>query len=275
MRKINYSLGFVLKIQNLLPNFLLFFRDVSLVAFLWSVGVLEWNHTTLALLVKLFLQILFITETFVFMPIFHKGDMLKKKMLNHTKISYCLTLPLIALIYAPRLLNVSLILATLQDGFYSIYVLLAMFLVHTFCFVILILTMYRDEWRKNKAPLLQSFFTSMFAPCIVMSPSSNLLLFSNLLSTIPHVISTSVMIAVAKNSDNEYDDLIINILLTLIPWLLISPMFAWLLQAYSQEKAQEILVKSINFKLVKFFSSMFVLRALDEVSDILTAMDYF
>ena len=276
MRKINYSLGFVLKIQNLLPNYLLFFRDVSLVAFLWSVGVLEWNHTTLALLVKLFLQILFITETFVFMPIFHKGDMLKKKMLNHTKISYCLTLPLIALIYAPRLLNVSLILATLQDGFYSIYVLLAMFLVHTFCFVILILTMYRDEWRKNKAPLLQSFFTSMFAPCIVMSPSSNLLLFSNLLSTIPHVISTSVMIAVAKNNGVESnDDGVGSLASILIPWLLISPMFAWLLQAYSQEKTQEILVNGISFKLVKFFGSMFVLKALDEVSDILTAMEYF
>ena len=120
------------------------------------------RYTTLALLVKFFLQILFITETFVFMQIFHKGDMLKKKMLNHTKISYCLILPLIALIYAPRLLNVSFIVATLQwDGFYSIYVLLAMFLVHTFCFVILIVTTYRDEWRKNKLPLFQSYFTSL------------------------------------------------------------------------------------------------------------------
>ena len=29
---------------------------------------------------------LFITETFVYMPIFHKGDMLKRKMLHHTKL---------------------------------------------------------------------------------------------------------------------------------------------------------------------------------------------
>ena len=60
----------------------------------------------------------------------------------------------------------------------------------------------------------------------------------------------------------------------LIPWLLMSPMFAWLLQAYSQRKTQEILVNGISFKLVKFFGTMFVLRALDEVSDILTAMEY-
>jgi hypothetical protein len=53
-----------------------------------------------------------------------------------------------------------------------------------------------------------------------------------------------------------------------------SPMFAWLLQAYSQRKTQEVLADGVNFKLVKFFGTMFVLRALDEVSDILTAMKY-
>ena len=130
------------------------------------------------------------------MPIFHKGDILKKRMLYHTKTSYCLILSLIALIYAPRLLNVSIILESLDlDVFYIIYILLGMFLLHTFCFVILIVTMYRDEWRKNKLPLFQSYFTSLMAPCIVMSPDSKLLLFSNLVSTIPHVISASLMIA--------------------------------------------------------------------------------
>ena len=191
--------------------------------------------------------------------------MLKKKMLHHTKLSYCFILPLIALIYAPRLLNFLSILETL-----GIYGLMAIFLLHTFCFAILIGTKYTDEWRKNCAPFVQSYFTSLFAPCIVMSPESKLLLFSNLLSTIPHVVVTAVMVAISSD-----ENLISSLLVKLIPWLLISPMFAWLLQAYSQEKTQEILVNGINFKLVKFFSTMFVLRALDEVSDILTAMDYF
>ena len=191
--------------------------------------------------------------------------MLKKKMLHHTKLSYCFILPLIALIYAPRLLNFLSILETL-----GIHGLMAIFLLHTFCFAILIGTKYTDEWRKNCAPFVQSYFTSLFAPCIVMSPESKLLLFSNLLSTIPHVVVTAVMVAISSD-----ENLISSLLVKLIPWLLISPMFAWLLQAYSQEKTQEILVNGINFKLVKFFSTMFVLRALDEVSDILTAMDYF
>ena len=199
------------------------------------------------------------------MPIFNKGDVLKKKMLHHTKLSYCFILPLIALIYAPRLLNFLSILET-----FGIYGLMAIFLLHTFCFAILIGTKYTDEWRKNCAPFVQSYFTSLFAPCIVMSPESKLLLFSNLLSTIPHVVVTAVMVAISSD-----ENLISSLLVKLIPWLLISPMFAWLLQAYSQEKTQEILVNGINFKLVKFFSTMFVLRALDEVSDILTAMDYF
>ena len=190
--------------------------------------------------------------------------MLKKKMLHHTKLSYCFILPLIALIYAPRLLNFLSILENL-----GIYGLMAIFLLHTFCFAILIGTKYTDEWRKNCAPFVQSYFTSLFAPCIVMSPESKLLLFSNLLSTIPHVVVTAVMVAISSD-----ENLISSLLVKLIPWLLISPMFAWLLQAYSQEKTQEILVNGINFKLVKFFGTMFVLRALDEVSDILTAMKY-
>ena len=181
------------------------------------------------------------------------------------RFAYGFILPLIALIYAPRLLNFLSILENL-----GIYGLMAIFLLHTFCFAILIGTKYTDEWRKNCAPFVQSYFTSLFAPCIVMSPESKLLLFSNLLSTIPHVVVTAVMVAISSD-----ENLISSLLVKLIPWLLISPMFAWLLQAYSQEKTQEILVNGINFKLVKFFSTMFVLRALDEVSDILTAMDYF
>ena len=194
--------------------------------------------------------------------------MLKKKMISHTKIWYCFISSIMAIIYTPRLLNFFLILCT-GRGYRRMYGLLAMFLLHTFCFALLIGIKYRDEWRKNKSPLLQSYFTSFFTPCVAMSPDTNLLLLSNIVSTIPPIVSTSFMVYI------EYVDIAPSILATLIPWLLISPMFAWLLQAYSQEKAQEILVKSINFKLVKFFSSMFVLRALDEVSDILTAMDYF
>ena len=66
--------------------------------------------------------------------------------------------------------------------------LMTIFLMHTFCFAILIGIKYRDEWRKNKTPLVQSWFTSMYAPCIVMSPDSNLLLLSSLVSIVPHVI---------------------------------------------------------------------------------------
>ena len=143
--------------------------------------------------VRFFLHILFITETFVYMPIFHKGDMEKKKTFVHTKLSYFFTLPLIALIYTPRLLNFFLILSTEKDYRWH-YGLLAMFLIHTFCFVVLIGMKYRDEWRKNKSTFVQSYLTSIFAPCIVMSPDSNLLLLSNLVSTIPHIVSISFMV---------------------------------------------------------------------------------
>ena len=129
--------------------------------------------------VSFFLQILFITETFVYMPVFQKGDMLKKKMLYHTKFSYCFILPLIGAIFVPRLLHFTI---------FNTFGLMTIFLMHTICFAILIGIKYRDEWRKNKTPLVQSWFTSMFAPCIVMSPDSNLLLLSSLVSTVPHVI---------------------------------------------------------------------------------------
>ena len=203
------------------------------------------------------------------MPIFHNGDMAKKKIFVHTKLSYFFTLPLMALIYTPRLLNFFLILSTEKDYQWH-YGLVAMFLIYTFCFVVLIVIKYRDEWRKDKAILVQSYFTSFFAPCIVMSPDSNLLLLSNLVSTIPPIVSTSFMI-----HHIGYVSMISSVNADLIPWLLMSPMFAWLLQAYSRRKTHEAPVNGISFKLVKFFGSMFVLRALDEVSDALTALEYF
>ena len=127
------------------------------------------------------------------MPIFHKEDMVKKKNLVHIKLTYCFTLPLVALIYTPRLLNFFLILST-RRGYRWYYGLLEMFLIHTFCLVVLIGMKYRDEWRKNKSTFVQSYLTSIFAPCIVMSPDSNLLLLSNLVSTIPHIVSISFMV---------------------------------------------------------------------------------
>ena len=61
----------------------------------------------------------------------------------------------------------------------------------------------------------------------------------------------------------------------LITWLLIAPIFSWLLQAYSQEKTQKILLSAITFKLLKFFVFTIVIGALDEVTDVLSAEDHF
>ena len=225
----------------------------------------HYDPQTLILAISPFFKpIIFITETFLYTPVFHKGDMLKKKMLYHTKLSYCFILPLITLTYVPRILNLLMISR-------SFILALALFISHTVLFAILVGTKYRDEWRKNKTPLVQSYITSFFAPCIVMSPDSNLLLLSNVVSTVPHIVYLFlIFFGRFLEGDNTA-----SFFLYFIPWNLLSPMFAWLLQAYSQEKTQEILLNGISFKLVKFIGSMFVLRALDEISDILTAMEYF
>ena len=56
---------------------------------------------------------------------------------------------------------------------------------------------------------------------------------------------------------------------------LIAPIFSWLLDIYCQEKTQKALLNGIGYKVVKFFGTLIVLRSWDDITDMLTTIDYF
>ena len=135
---------------------------------------------------------------------------------------------------------------------------------------------FRKEWNENKTPLLQSFFTSCFAPCIIMTSDSKLILWSSLVSMISHIFLTSALLIVA----NYHSDLLIVKIDPmafdfLIPIFLLSMVFSWLLSVNGNERTQKLLLSAISFGLLKFFATSLVLPTIDELTDILSAWDYF
>ena len=212
---------------------------------------------------------------FIYMPIYLKTEMTRKTTNHQTKKAHFFILPLTALIFTPRMLNLALFFGVWR-GLGSGFAFFGAVIIYTIGFATLVFTSYKKEWKENSYPLVQSFFTSPFSPCIIMYPESKLVYFSSIVSTIPHLILTTALLIMSKHFPDHLSPKITpDTFDFLIPCLFIGPFFAWILQAFSQEKTQQILLNAINFKIVKFFLVTLVLAALDEVSDILSAMDYF
>ena len=212
---------------------------------------------------------------FIYLPIYLKTEMTRKTTNHQTKKAHFFILPLMALIFTPRVLNLGLFFGVWR-GLGSVFAFFGAVIIYTIGYATLVFTSYKKEWKENSYPLVQSFFTSLFSPCIIMYPESKLVYFSSIVSTIPHLILTTALLIMSKHfPDHLSPRLTSDSFDFLIPCLFIGPFFAWILQAFSQEKTQQILLNAINFKIVKFFALTLVLAALDEVSDILSAMDYF
>ena len=212
--------------------------------------------------------LLSVAETYIFLPVFEKKAMTEGKLVNQTRKTYLFILPLVVLIFAPRMINLVLFFAAWR-GLESFLTFAGALTIYTIGFVILICTQYKEEWRQNGYPFTQNYLTSFFCPCVIVYPESKLIFYSCVLSTIPHLILTSALLIFAQPQISlaAFD--------FLFPCLLISNVFSWLLHAYSLEKTKQILMDALSFTLIKFFFTTIVLWALDEITDILTATDYF
>ena len=216
-----------------------------------------------------------ITEAFIYTPVFLRTDLTRKKIIHQTRKAHLFILPLLTLIFTPRYLSLVLLLSVWR-GIGCLLTFAGAVTIYTLGFAILIFTKYLKEWKENISPLLKSYFTSFFIPYIIMYPESGLVFWSSLISTLPHLFLISALLFMANHYPEElYPKLAAEGFYFLIPCLLIAPVFSWLIQSYSQEKTQKILLGAISFKLVKFFVLSIVLCALDELSDILSAMEYF
>ena len=227
-----------------------------------------------SLLFSCLINIIMISENFIYMPIYDKSDMTKKKTTSQTKKAHLFIVPIIAVIFLPRIINLGLFFGSWrgQEGLAGLFIFIGALIIYTIGFAILIWKKYKKEWKENSYPLILSYLTSFFCPCIIMHPESKLVFFASLVSTIPHLILTSAMLIVA----NHYPDprLASDDFGFLLPCFLIAPTFTWMLSAYSREESQKILLNAINLRVVRFFLFTIVLSALDDVTDVLTAKNY-
>ena len=232
--------------------------------------------SAISLLYSCFTSLIMVTETFIYMPIYQKTEMTKMKTLNQTKKAHLFILPLIAVIFLPRIINLGLFFGSWRRLLSVFITFIGAFTIYTIGFAILIWKKYKKEYLENSYPLVLSYFTSFFCPCIIMHAESKLVFFASLVSTIPHLILASALHYLADHDPKELSPRLASSDFDfLYPCFLIAPVFSWLLSAYSREKTQKILLTAINFKVVKFFLFTIVISALDDVTDILTAMNYF
>ena len=229
----------------------------------------------ISLLFSLLSKLIFVAETYIYMPLYEPEDMSKNIMLPQSKLSHIFILPLMTLTFFPQFLNLAIYFGVWK-GFECILIALSAIAIYIIGFAIMIRINFRKEWNENKTPLLQSFFTSFFAPCIIMTSDSKLILWSSLVSMISHIFLTSALLIVA----NYHSDLLIVKIDPmafdfLIPIFLLSMVFSWLLSVNGNVRTQKLLLSAISFGLLKFFATSLVLPTIDELTDILSAWDYF
>ena len=251
-------------------------NKIAYIDSLSTVGLILSQKTTLFITFILeYLTVISIAETFIYMPIFLKTDLTRNKILHQTRKALLFVLPLITLIFSPRLLVLSLFFGVWR-GLGCLLTFVGAVVIYTFGFIVLVCTKYRKEWKENSRPLLQSFVSSFFAPCIIMYPESKLVFWMGLVSLLPHLFLISALLFMANHYPDElFPKIAPEAFNVLVLCILIAPVFSWLLKSYSEEKTQKILLGALSFKLIKFFVLSIILCALDELTDILSAMDYF
>ena len=166
--------------------------------------------------------------------------------------NYLLTVPLMALTVIPRLFALGLFFASCR-GPIAIGILTAIGVVYA-------ITFWAVRWTKLKNMnkdahthfLLLSFLTAVFGPCLVMNPEMNLFMFCSTISAIGHSLLLVTLYSILRISPDllnrpnipnfievyvpEYQ----TYCLYLLPALLASIFFSWILQAYANEENRQL-----------------------------------
>ena len=126
--------------------------------------------------------------------------------------------------------------------------------------------------------LFLSVLTSLFIPCIVFNPKSKFIFVSSSISTVCHFILLSILLTISHQMPEWLNTkLEPSVYQNLLPIILLSNVFAWILHLYSDEEFRSVTLMAIlkNKMLLWFFISGILLSWSDVLSDILTVVDHF
>ena len=126
--------------------------------------------------------------------------------------------------------------------------------------------------------LFLSVLTSLFIPCIVFNPKSKFIFVTSSISTVCHSILLAILLSIAHQMPEWLNTkLEPSVYQNLLPIMLLSNVFAWILHLYSDEEFRSVTLMAIlkNKVLLWFFISGILLSWSDVLSDILTVVDHF
>ena len=161
--------------------------------------------------------------------------------------SFFVVLPCLTMTIGPRLWSMAIFLGTfhLQNVSIAICNFFVCILVYIIGFFSLTFPYYRklrtdDNASKYQTNLIKAFLSSMMSPCIVINPKTKNLLFSDIASSLAHLVLLLFLIFSTPNltdpSKETYNFYFKHVCYTLIGLIVLSPIFSIILHFYSKPK---------------------------------------
>ena len=156
--------------------------------------------------------------------------------------SFFVVLPCLTMTIGPKLWSMAIFLGTfhLRNVAIAVGNFLVCILVYFICFFSLTFPCYRRlrtdaNASKYQTNLIKSFLSSMMSPCIVINPETKNVLFSDIASSLAHLV---LLVFLIFSTPNLQDPIYITepICHTLIGLIAFSPIFSLILHCYSKPK---------------------------------------
>ena len=155
--------------------------------------------------------------------------------------------PCLTMTIGPRLWSMAIFLGTVHLRHYAIAAcnFFVCILVYIICFFSLTFPYYRklrtnDNVSKYQTNLTKAFLSSMMSPCVVINPKTKNLLFSDIASSLAHLVLLLFLIFSTPNltdpSKETYNFYFEHVCYTLIGLIVLSPIFSIILHFYSKPK---------------------------------------
>ena len=184
-----------------------------------------------------------------------------------------LPFPFMALAIFPLYTN-QIICFTIFRNLWSLVFLLAVFAIYSIMFWTVCMYKYKeiDPFFKT-----MSFFASITMPCFVVNPKSNFLFHTNVVSVFSHCLLTMIVFSIHKYTDLVDSRIQPSAYFFLVPFLLCSLVFTWLLQMISNQDLRTSVTSAIikkPFVMGWNTFNMYILKNIDGYTDILTGISF-
>ena len=185
-----------------------------------------------------------------------------------------LPLPFMALAVLPLYANQIICFSLSKRKWWSLLILFGVFVIYSIIFWTV--CMYKHK-NINSFFKTMSFFASITMPCFVVDPNSKFLFHSNIVSVFSHCFLAIILLLLHKYTDMVDSRIQPCVYYFMVPFLLCSLVFPWLLQMISNEEFRTSITSAVvknPFGMGLNAFNFYILKNIDGYTDILTGISF-